>query len=59
LRLKKIGEEASELVVALADEDAERAKEEAADVIYHALVGLRALGLGLEDIREVLAKRAK
>jgi histidinol phosphatase-like enzyme (inositol monophosphatase family) len=57
LRLKKIGEEASELVVALADEDRERAKEEAADVVYHALVGLRALGLGLEDVREVLARR--
>ncbi|MEO7112025.1 MAG: bifunctional phosphoribosyl-AMP cyclohydrolase/phosphoribosyl-ATP diphosphatase HisIE [Polyangiaceae bacterium] len=59
LRLKKIGEESSELVVALADEDPERAKEEAADLVYHALVGLRALGLGLDDVREVLAKRAK
>jgi histidinol phosphatase-like enzyme (inositol monophosphatase family) len=57
LRLKKIGEEASELVVALADQDHQRAKEEAADVVYHALVGLRALGLGLEDVREVLARR--
>ncbi|MEO8876950.1 MAG: bifunctional phosphoribosyl-AMP cyclohydrolase/phosphoribosyl-ATP diphosphatase HisIE [Polyangiaceae bacterium] len=59
LRLKKIGEEATELAVALADADAERAKEEAADVIYHALVGLRAIGLGLDDVRDVLAKRAK
>jgi len=59
LRLKKIGEEATELVVALADNDVERAKEEAADVIYHALVGLRAVGLGLDDVREVLARRAK
>jgi len=41
---EKIGEESSELVVALADQDHERAKEEAADLIYHSLVGLRALG---------------
>jgi histidinol-phosphatase len=59
LRLKKIGEESSELVVALADEDHERAKEEAADLVYHALVGLRAIGLGLDDVRGVLAKRSK
>lgn len=59
LRLKKISEEAGELVVALADQDAERAKEEAADVVYHVLVGLRSVGLGLDDVREVLARRAK
>ncbi|HEX7662990.1 MAG TPA: phosphoribosyl-ATP diphosphatase, partial [Polyangiaceae bacterium] len=59
LRLKKIGEEASELVVAIADQDRERAKEEAADVVYHALVALAPLGLGLDDVREVLEKRKK
>lgn len=59
LRLKKIGEEASELVVAIADEDRERAKEEAADVVYHALVALAPLGIGLDDVREVLEKRRK
>jgi phosphoribosyl-ATP pyrophosphohydrolase/phosphoribosyl-AMP cyclohydrolase len=59
LRLKKIGEEATELVMALADGDGARAAEEAADVVYHLLVGLRGLGLGLEDVRAVLAGRAK
>lgn len=58
LRLKKIGEEASELVTACADGDAARATEEAADLIYHALVALRAAGGTLEGVRDVLAKRA-
>jgi phosphoribosyl-AMP cyclohydrolase / phosphoribosyl-ATP pyrophosphohydrolase len=57
LRLKKLGEEAAELAVACADEDRERAAEEAADLIYHTLVALRALGLGLDAIRRVLNTR--
>lgn len=57
LRLKKIGEEAAELVTACADGDASRATEEAADVIYHTLVALRALGVGLDDVRAALAAR--
>lgn len=59
LRLKKIGEEAAELVTACADGDVERATEEAADLIYHALVALRAAGGSLDGVRSVLAKRAK
>ena len=59
LRLKKIGEEAAELVVALADRDAERAKEEAADLIYHVLVALRAESIGLSEVESVLALRSK
>jgi len=57
LRLKKLGEECTELVVALADRDRERAAEEAADLIYHALVGLRAEGVSLADVRAVLDQR--
>jgi phosphoribosyl-ATP pyrophosphohydrolase/phosphoribosyl-AMP cyclohydrolase len=59
LRLKKIGEEASELVTACADGDTARATEEAADVIYHALVALRAVGGSLDGVRHVLAARAR
>lgn len=59
LRLKKIGEEASELVTACADGDAGRATEEAADLIYHALVALRAVGGSLDGVRSVLAARAQ
>ncbi len=58
LRLKKLGEEAAELVTACADGDRERAAEEAADVLYHALVAVRALGLTLDDVKAVLARRA-
>ena len=58
LRLKKIGEEAAELVHAAATGDRERAVQEAADLIYHSLVALRALGAGLEDVEAALAARA-
>ena len=58
LRLKKLGEEAAELVLACADDDRPRAAEEAADLVYHAVVALRALGLSLDDVRRVLADRA-
>jgi phosphoribosyl-ATP pyrophosphohydrolase/phosphoribosyl-AMP cyclohydrolase len=57
LRLKKIGEESAELVVALADGDAERAVEEGADLMYHILVGLHGTGVALADVRRVLAAR--
>lgn len=57
LRLKKLGEEAAELVTACADGDAERAREETADLLYHALVALHALGGSLADVRAVLAAR--
>ena len=58
LRLKKLGEESAELVTACADDDRVRAVEEAADLIYHALVALRATGAGLDDVRSSLAGRA-
>ena len=58
LRLKKLGEEAAELAVACADNDRTRAVEEAADLLYHALVALRAVDAGLDDVRNALAARA-
>jgi len=57
LRLKKLGEEAGELIVALADADADRAVEEASDLLYHTLVALRSLDRGLDDMRRVLSAR--
>jgi phosphoribosyl-ATP pyrophosphohydrolase/phosphoribosyl-AMP cyclohydrolase len=59
LRLKKLGEEVAELVVACADADADRAAEECADLFYHCLVALRALGVGLADVSRVLADRVR
>ena len=58
LRVKKLGEETAELVAALATSDGPRATEEVADVIYHALVALRAEGIGLEAVLAELEKRA-
>jgi phosphoribosyl-ATP pyrophosphohydrolase/phosphoribosyl-AMP cyclohydrolase len=57
LRLKKIGEESAELVTACADDDRTRAIEESADVVYHALVALHAVGGTLNDVRAALAAR--
>jgi len=57
LRLKKLGEECAELVTALADTDRERAAEEGADVLYHMLVALRAAGVTIDQLRDVLAAR--
>jgi phosphoribosyl-ATP pyrophosphohydrolase/phosphoribosyl-AMP cyclohydrolase len=57
-RLKKLGEEAAELAVACADGDRTRAVAEAADLVYHALVALRALGATLSDLEAELARRA-
>jgi phosphoribosyl-AMP cyclohydrolase / phosphoribosyl-ATP pyrophosphohydrolase len=51
----KISEEAGELVAALSAESDERVLSEAADLLFHVLVGLRARGL---DLRAVAAKLA-
>lgn len=59
LRLKKLGEECAELVTACADGDRERATQEAADLFYHALVALRAVGATLADVERVLDVRRR
>ena len=57
LRLKKLGEEAAELVTACADGDPTRAAQEGMDLVYHTLVALRALGVTLDELRAVAAER--
>lgn len=57
LRLKKLGEEAAELVVALADRNRPRALEEGADLLYHQLVALQAEGISLADLGAELGRR--
>ena len=56
-RLKKLGEEAVELAIACTDEDRTRAIEEGVDVLYHALVALRAIGVSLDDLRAEVERR--
>lgn len=59
LRMKKIGEECTELVVALTKHDSTRAVEEAADIFYHTLVALKAEGLSVYDVEDELKRRRK
>ncbi|MFN2548117.1 MAG: bifunctional phosphoribosyl-AMP cyclohydrolase/phosphoribosyl-ATP diphosphatase HisIE [Myxococcales bacterium] len=57
LRHKKVGEEATELVVASLKGDRKEIAHEAADLLYHALVLLQAHDMGLADIAEALRSR--
>jgi len=54
----KIVEEADELSRAIQGEDDTRVVSEAADVMYHMLVGLLARGLSLRDVEKELARRS-
>ncbi|HKY35620.1 MAG TPA: bifunctional phosphoribosyl-AMP cyclohydrolase/phosphoribosyl-ATP diphosphatase HisIE [Polyangiaceae bacterium] len=54
----KIREEAGELAAALANESDERVLAEAADVLFHAMVGLTKRGLTLRQVIEVLSARS-
>lgn len=54
----KIEEEANELGRALEAESDERVVSESADVLYHVLVGLLALGVSLQDVERELARRS-
>ena len=60
--LKKIGEESAELIVAAKDAGTEggagRVVGETADLLYHVLVMLAELGLGLSDVEAELEARA-
>jgi phosphoribosyl-ATP pyrophosphohydrolase/phosphoribosyl-AMP cyclohydrolase len=54
---EKVREEAGELAAALEAESDERVVDEAADVLFHVMVGLRARGLSIRRVLEVLADR--
>jgi phosphoribosyl-ATP pyrophosphohydrolase/phosphoribosyl-AMP cyclohydrolase len=56
---KKVGEEASETVVAALSQSDQRVVEEASDLLYHTLVLLAARGLCLADVEAELARRHK
>jgi phosphoribosyl-ATP pyrophosphohydrolase/phosphoribosyl-AMP cyclohydrolase len=55
---QKVGEEAVELVIEAKDDDDKLFKDEAADLMYHYLILLKAKGFTLEDIEEVLKSRS-
>lgn len=54
---QKVGEEAVELVIEAKDDDPERFRLEAADLLFHLLVLLRAKDSSLGDVVEVLKER--
>src|SRR6516164_4471667 len=54
---RKLGEEAIETVIAAVKEDRERLIAEAADLIYHLLVLLKARGIALAEVERALAGR--
>jgi len=54
---KKFGEEAIELTIAAVGQDDSALRSEAADVLYHLLVVLRARGVSLADVLAELDRR--
>lgn len=54
---QKVGEEAVELVIEAKDNNESLFKNEAADLLYHYLILLKAKGYKLNDIEEVLSER--
>lgn len=57
--LKKVGEEAMEVLLAAKGQGDARLISEIADLLYHTLVLLASRGLSLDDIRRELEKRRR
>ncbi len=55
--LKKLGEEATEIVIAAKNPNANEIKYEIADFLYHMMVLMVEKGVSWEEITEELAKR--
>jgi phosphoribosyl-AMP cyclohydrolase / phosphoribosyl-ATP pyrophosphohydrolase len=56
---QKVGEEAVELVIEAKDNNDDLFKNEAADLLYHVLILLKAKNVKLEDVEEILKERVK
>jgi phosphoribosyl-ATP pyrophosphohydrolase/phosphoribosyl-AMP cyclohydrolase len=56
--LKKVGEEAGEVVIAAKNHSPEEISWEVADLLYHTLVMLEAEGVSLSEVAEELEKRS-
>lgn len=56
---QKVGEEAVELVIEAKDDDSDRFKSEAADLLFHYLVLLRAKDVSIGDVIDELKERRK
>lgn len=56
---QKVGEEAVELIIEAKDNDDELFKNEAADLLFHLLVLLKAKNIRFSELEKVLQKRSK
>jgi phosphoribosyl-ATP pyrophosphohydrolase len=57
--LKKIAEEAGEVIIAARDRDVDQIRYEAGDLLYHLLVVLVREGVSLDDLAAELASRRR
>ncbi|APC47028.1 bifunctional phosphoribosyl-AMP cyclohydrolase/phosphoribosyl-ATP diphosphatase HisIE [Virgibacillus halodenitrificans] len=55
--LKKVGEEASEVIIGAKNNDKQEVTWEIADLTYHSLVLMELLGVSISDIKKELRKR--
>ena len=55
--LKKVGEEASEVIIGAKNSSKEEVIYETSDLVYHMLVLLVEMGVSLDDIKQELHKR--
>lgn len=56
---QKVGEEAVELVIEAKDDDRERFESEAADLLFHYMILLRAKGVSISEVIAELQRRLK
>lgn len=57
--LEKVGEEATEFILAVKNGKNERTVEEASDLLFHMLVAMRAADVDLADVMKELGNRRK
>ena len=55
--LKKVGEEAGEVIIAAKNNDLDELKNESADLLFHLMVTLVAKGISLTDVIDTLKSR--
>lgn len=55
--LKKVGEEAAEVIIAAKNQDKKEIANETADLLYHLAVALVETGVSLEQVEAILQER--
>lgn len=55
--LRKVGEEAGEVIIAAKNNDDDELKNEVSDLLYHLVILLHSQGLSLKDVADTLSAR--